>query len=54
MAIGLAFVPDNGRDVWIDFQKEVLYQKVDYTVNSFFGLAELDDYWGSGIHTKVA
>lgn len=53
-AIGLAFVPDAGRDVWIDFQKEVLYQKVDYTINSFFGLVEIDDYWGAGIHTKVA
>jgi len=53
-AIGLAFVPNAGRDIWIDFQKEVLYQKVDYVVNAFFGIAELDDLWGAGVHTKVA
>jgi len=53
-AIGAAFVPDAGRDIWIDFQKEVLYQKVNYTANMFFGVVEIDDYWGAGIDTKVA
>jgi hypothetical protein len=53
-AIGLAIVPDAGRDIWIDFDKRALYQKVDYTANAFFGVIELDDYWGSGINTKLA
>jgi hypothetical protein len=40
--------------IWITSEDEARYQRVSYVANAFFGVVEIDDYWGSGIHTKTS